>query len=392
MIRREVLVSGGLAVLAGGVFRGTTVMAEGSETRLRAREIGVAPGTLATGPLNAITDVAGVRVGQVTRVEGESVRTGVTAILPHPGNVFQDKVPAAVSVANGFGKMTALSQIRELGEIETPIVLTNTLSVPQGADGVIEWTLAQPGNEKVRSVNAVVGETNDGNLNDIRRRVITRQDVLKAIGGAKDGPVEEGAVGAGTGTVAFGWKGGIGTSSRKLADTGWTVGVLVQSNYGGDLIIGGVPMQAELRKAGRLAQAPRASADGSIMIVVATDAPLSDRNLERLASRAFAGLARTGSGFSNGSGDYAIAFSTADSVRRTPARRSAASPIVDLPNDLVSPLFVAVADATEEAIYNSMLMAHTVRSRDPLTGQAVVVEALDIGLVRELLSRSTAHR
>jgi D-aminopeptidase len=259
--------------------------------------------------------------------------------------------------------------------------------VPQGADGVIAWTLAQPGNEQVRSVNAVVGETNDGALNDIRRRVITRQDVLGAIGAAKGGPVEEGAVGAGTGTVAFGWKGGIGTSSRRLADTGWTVGVLVQSNYGGDLLMAGVPLQAELKRLGRLAEGPPASADGSIMIVVATDAPLSDRNLERLASRAFAGLARTGSGFSNGSGDYAIAFSTADGVRRTPARRMAASPIVDLPNDLVSPLFVAVADATEEAIYNSMLMAHTVRSRDPLTGQAVVVEALDIGLVKQALAR-----
>jgi D-aminopeptidase len=359
-------------------------MAEASDARVRARDIGVAPGRLATGPLNAITDVPGVRVGQVTRVEGESVRTGVTAILPHTGNVFQDKVPAAVSVANGFGKMTALSQIRELGEIETPIVLTNTLSVPQGADGLIEWTLAQPGNEKVRSVNAVVGETNDGNLNDIRRRVITRQDVLIALSSAKDGAVEEGAVGAGTGTVAFGWKGGIGTSSRKL-DSGWTVGVLVQSNYGGALIMAGVPMQAELRKAMHLAEASRATADGSIMIVIATDAPLSDRNLERLASRAFAGLARTGSEFSNGSGDYAIAFSTAESVRRTPARRVAASPIVDLPNDLMSPLFVAVADATEEAIYNSMLMAHTVRSRDPLTGQAVVVEALDIARVKALL-------
>ena len=362
-------------------------MAQASEARVRARNIGVAPGLLATGPLNAITDVPGVRVGQVTRIEAESVRTGVTAILPHPGNVFQDKVPAAVSVANGFGKMTALSQIRELGEIETPIVLTNTLSVPQGADGLIEWTLAQRGNEKVRSVNAVVGETNDGNLNDIRRRVITRQDVLKAIGDAKDGPVEEGAVGAGTGTVAFGWKGGIGTSSRKLPDSGWTVGVLVQSNYGGALIMAGVPMQAELRKVMHMAEGPRASADGSIMIVVATDAPLSDRNLERLASRAFAGLARTGSEFSNGSGDYAIAFSTADSVRRTPARRTAAAPLVDLPNDLISPLFVAVADATEEAIYNSMLMAQTVHSRDPLSGQAVVVEALDIGRVKALLAR-----
>ena len=366
-------------------------MAQPPEARVRARDIGVAPGLLPPGPLNAITDVPGVRVGQVTRVEGDSVRTGVTAILPHPGNLFQDKVPAAVSIANGFGKMTAISQIRELGEIETPIVLTNTLSVPQGADGVIEWTLAQPGNEQVRSVNAVVGETNDSNLNDIRRRVITRQDVVKAIGAAAGGPVEEGAVGAGTGTVAFGWKGGIGTSSRKLPDSGWTVGVLVQSNYGGDLIIAGTPMQAELRKAMHLAEAPRATADGSIMIVVATDAPLSDRNLERLASRAFAGLARTGSGFSNGSGDYAVAFSTADSVRRTPARRMAASPIVDLPNDLVSPLFVAVADATEEAIYNSMLMAHTVRSLDPLTGKAVVVEALDIGLVKQLLARSSSR-
>ena len=385
MIRRDLLVSGGLAILAASALRGSFAMAEPDERRVRARDIGVAPGRLPTGPLNAITDVPGVQVGQVTRVEGESVRTGVTAVLPHAGNVFQDKVPAAVSVANGFGKMTALSQIRELGEIETPIVLTNTLSVPQGADGLIEWTLAQPGNERVRSVNAVVGETNDGNLNDIRRRVITRQDVLKALSSAKGGPVEEGAVGAGTGTVAFGWKGGVGTSSRQV--DGYTVGVLVQSNYGGDLLMAGVPLGAELKKLGRLAAAGRDSADGSIMIVAATDAPLSDRNLGRLASRAFAGLARTGSAFSNGSGDYAIAFSTADSVRRTPARRARPSPIVDLPNDAVSDLFVAVADAAEEAIYNSLLMAHTTRSRDPVTGESVVVEALDIAATRRILAQ-----
>jgi D-aminopeptidase len=382
VIRRDLV---GLAVLAAGLFQGSFAMAEPQGPRVRAREIGVAPGLLPTGPLNAITDVAGVRVGQVTRVEGDSVRTGVTAILPHPGNVFQDKVPAAVSVANGFGKMTALSQIRELGEIETPIVLTNTLSVPQGADGLIEWTLAQPGNEAVRSVNAVVGETNDSRLNDIRRRAITRQDVLKALGAAKAGPVEEGAVGAGTGTVAFGLKGGIGTSSRKV--DGYTVGVLVQSNYGGDLLMAGAPLGAELKKLGRLAQGARDSADGSIMIVVATDAPLSDRNLERLASRAFAGLARTGSAFSNGSGDYAIAFSTAEGVRRTPARRAQPSPILDLPNDAVSPLFVAVADATEEAIYNSLLMARTTRSRDAATGEAIVVEALDIEATKRVLAR-----
>jgi len=385
MARRDVIFSAGALGLIGAL--GGTVMSEAKEVggaRLRAREIGLAPGVLSPGPLNAITDVAGVRVGQVTRIEGDDIRTGVTAILAHAGNLFQDKVPAAVSIANGFGKMMGISQIRELGEIETPIVLTNTLSAPQGADGVIEWTLRQPGNEMVRSVNAVVGETNDGHLNNIRKRAVTRENVIQAIASAKEGPVEEGAVGAGTGTVAFGWKGGIGTSSRRLetAGAGCTVGVLVQSNYGGSLQMGGVQM-GEAPSSRSVAAAP-STADGSIMIVIATDAPLSDRNLERLASRAFAGLARTGSAFSNGSGDYAIAFSTAESVRRTAARRSATHQVADLPNDLMTQLFVAAADATEEAIYNSMLMARTITSRG-LDGQPVRIDALDIEEVRRRL-------
>lgn len=367
------------------------LMANGAQAAERpsARDLGVAPGVFAPGPANAITDVAGVKVGQVTRIEGADVRTGVTAILPHGGNLFQDKVPAGVAVANGFGKLTGTTQILELGEIETPIVLTNTLSVWRAADALVTWTLGQPGNEQVRSVNVVVGETNDGYLNNIRKRAITAEDVLEALRSAKPGPVEQGAVGAGTGTMAFDWKGGVGTSSRVLpaALGGYTVGVLVQSNYGGTLAVDGDPVG---RRSGRYylhehapapGGAPPSVADGSIMIVIATDAPLSDRNLERLAKRSFAGLARTGSAFTNGSGDYAIAFSTADQVRRTPARRRAPSTTADIPNDQLSPLFVAVADATEEAIYNSLLKARTIESRD-LDGKPVRGEALDPALIR----------
>ena len=346
-------------------------------TAIRARDIGIAPGPLPTGARNAITDVPGVLVGQVTINRGETIRTGVTAILPHTGNIFAEKVPAAIEVANGFGKLMGLSQLRELGEIETPILLTNTLSVPEAAAAIIEHTLAQPGNEAARSVNAVVGETNDGGLNDIRARAVSIADARRAIAEARSGPVAEGAVGAGRGTIAFGYKGGIGTSSRRAPD-GHMVGVLVQSNYGGRLILGGAEIPPP-----EAARPP--SADGSIMIVIATDAPLSDRNLERLAARAMAGLARTGSAFSNGSGDYAIAFSVHEGVRRTAARRAGETAYPELGNEAMSPLFVAVADATEEAIANSLLMARTVESRDPATGQLRRVPALDAALVSRLV-------
>lgn len=377
-------------ISAGVLAAAAVASAAQAAERPSARDLGIAPGVFSPGPNNAITDVAGVKVGHVTRIEGDDVRTGVTAILPHGGNVYQDKVPAGVAVANGFGKLTGTTQILELGEIETPVVLTNTLAVPRAFDALLTWTLAQPGNEKVRSVNAVVGETNDGYLNNIRRRVITPDDVLKALREAKDGPVEQGAVGAGTGTMAFDWKGGIGASSRVLPKAlgGYAVGVLVQSNYGGTLMVDGDPVG---RRSGRYylhEHAPAAGsaaapsvADGSIMIVIATDAPLSDRNLTRLARRSFAGLARTGSAFTNGSGDYAIAFSTAAEVRRTPARRSAVTQVAELPNDQLSPLFVAVADATEEAIYNSLLKARTIESRD-LDGKPVRGEALDPKLIK----------
>lgn len=347
----------------------------------RARDLGISPGILPTGPLNAITDVEGVRVGHVTIVEGDEVRTGVTAILPHPGNVFQDKVPAAIAVGNGFGKLAGSTQVKELGEIETPVLLTNTLSVPEVMAGTIEWSLRQPGNEEVRSVNAVVGETNDGFLNDIRRRAVRPEHAIEAIERAASGAVVEGNVGAGTGTIAFGWKGGIGTSSRRLPDAlgGYTVGVLVQSNYGGVLTVDGVPVGQELGQYFLRRFVDDSSADGSIMIVIATDAPLSDRNLERLAIRSFLGLARTGSPMTNGSGDYAIAFSTHPDVRRTPERRSAAATVTELPNDLTSPLFQAVVEATEEAIYNSMSAAET------MTGHRGTIEALPLDDLRRLL-------
>lgn len=395
--------------------------------RPRARDAGVVVGIMPPGPLNAITDVAGVRVGQVTVSTGTEVRTGVTAILPHPGNSYRERVPAAIVVANGFGKLVGLSQVQELGELETPILLTCTLCVWRAADAMTDWLLRQPGMDGVRSINPVVGETNDGTLNDIRARPILPEHVFRALEGAAGGPVAEGAVGAGTGTVAFGWKGGIGTSSRQLPERlgGYTVGVLVQSNYGGSLTINGAPVGRELRRyafqreleggAGALATSPRPldvdaagfSADGSIMIVVATDAPLDPRNLERLAARALVGLARTGSSMSNGSGDYVIAFSTAPSVRREQGRggagstatgstaagtgadpaaaRSPATSTDLVSNDGISPLFQAVAEATEEAIYNSLFRATTTHG-----ARGSIVEALPLERTLEILQRYNA--
>ena len=353
-----------------------------SSVRARVRELGIAPGILSPGNLNAITDVPGVQVGHVTVIEGDDIRTGATAILPHGGNVHQNKVPAGVVVGNGYGKLMGSTQIVELGEIETPIVLTNTLAVPRAADAILDWTLVQPGNETIRLINAVVGETNDGHLNNIRRRVLTPNIIRQAIDTAKSGPVEEGSVGAGTGTVAFGWKGGIGTSSRVLPKCygGYTVGVLVQSNFGGVLQILGVPVGRELGQYYGQGSLDKGDADGSIMIVVATDAPLSDRNLTRIARRALAGLARTGASMTSGSGDYVIAFSSAKDVRRTPERRQQISTLAELPNGLVSPLFQATIETTEEAILNSLFKATT------MTGyKGVRVEALPLDRVSSLL-------
>ncbi len=368
--------------------------------RPRARDAGIVIGTLPTGPLNAITDVPGVLVGQVTVRAGDSVNTGVTVIVPHGGNVFQDKVPAAVAVGNGYGKLTGIAQVRELGELETPVVLTCTLCVPRAADGLLTWVLGQPGNEQVRSVNVVVGETNDGALNAIRSRPVLAEHVLEALRRAAAGPVEEGSVGAGRGTVAFGWKGGIGTASRRLPERlgGWTVGVLVQSNFGGDLTIAGVrvPNGEVERRAGRtgartygsrdsLAARPYAGAparpDGSIMIVVATDAPLDPRALERLAQRAFLGVARTGSWMANGSGDFAVAFATAAEVRRGPLARGELlrAPARTVATQALSPLFQAVVEAAEEAVLNSLFRATTVR------GATFTAEALPVDSVMAVL-------
>ncbi|WP_317622246.1 P1 family peptidase [Pseudohongiella acticola] len=328
----------------------------------RAREAGIAPGIYQPGTHNAITDVSGVQVGHVTITAEDNVRTGVTAILPHTGNLYQDKVPAGFSQGNGYGKMMGTTQVIELGEIETPILLTNTLSVPEAAAGVIEWTLAQPGNEAVRSVNAVVGETNDGRINNIRLRAVRPQHALAAIEAAGPGPVEEGSIGAGMGTVSFGWKGGIGTSSRVLPQEagGFTVGVLVQTNYGGELTIMGTPVRRQDLQVPGDPLAVATSPDGSVMIIIATDAPLSDRNLERLAARSFLGIARTGSVMSNGSGDYALAFSTATSVRRTITRREQLHTLQDWPNEHMTPLFQSVVEATEEAVYNALFKASNV--------------------------------
>src|SRR5215470_783349 len=338
-----------------------------NEQRPRARDLGIRVGVLPTGPLNAITDVAGVKVGHTTIIRGENIRTGVTAVLPHGGNLFREKVPGALFIGNAFGKLIGSTQVNELGEIETPVLLTSTLATPKVADALISYMLGVRGNEDVQSVNPLVGETNDGYLNDIRARPITEQDVFAAIANAKEGPVDEGCVGAGTGTIAFGFKGGIGTSSRRLPASrgGYTVGVLVQTNFGGILAINGAPVGRELgnyylkedvEPHSSSSKHGGQTADGSIMIIVATDAPIEHRNLERLAARAMLGLGRTGSSGSNGSGDFVIAFSTASEVR-IHADRKQDQPRTLLSNESMSPLFEAVIEATEESIYNSMLRA-----------------------------------
>jgi D-aminopeptidase len=355
-------------------------------TRQRIRDVGITPGILPTGKWNAITDVAGVKVGHCTLIEGDDIRTGVTAILPHAGHIFHEKVPAGTVVGNGFCKLMGSTQVAELGEIETPIVLTNTLSVPRAAEALIDWTLTQAGNEEVRSVNPVVGETNDGMLNNIRKMAVTKEHVIQALANASSGSVAEGCVGAGTGTVCFEWKGGIGTSSRVLPPRlgGYTVGVLVQSNFGGVLQMDGIPVGKKLGQYYLKDQLDDASADGSIMIIVAIDAPLSDRNLKRLAKRGLAGLARTGASMSNGSGDYVIAFSTAEDVRRTAERRSKVWAYPEVPNDLMSPLFQVVIEATEEAIYNSLSMAETMTGYQKRTVEALPLDQLKIFITERI--------
>jgi D-aminopeptidase len=370
-------------------------LALGSQPRVRARALGVAPGVFQPGTNNAITDVAGVRVGHATVIVADSVRTGITAILAHDQNAYFERVPAAVHVGNAFGKLVGTTQVRELGELETPILLTCTLCVWKAADAMVEWMLQKPEMREVRSLNPVVGETNDGGLNAIRSRPITAAHVRQALEGASGGPVAEGAVGAGAGTVAFGWKGGIGTSSRVLPASlgGYTVGVLVQSNFGGVLQVMGAPVGKELGRYAYQNAGPRGDSppneergDGSIMMIVATDAPLSAQNLDRLAARALLGMGRTGSSASNGSGDYVVAFSTAVSVRRRLSRPGEAAPkpsrtVDDLTNDAISPLFQAAIEATEEAIYNSMFMAESV------TSNGRTVDALPLDRVREILAK-----
>lgn len=354
--------------------------------RPRASDLGLKVGILPTGALDAITDVGGVEVGHTTIIRGDNVRTGVTAVLPHSGNLYREKVPGAIFVSNGFGKLAGSTQVEEMGDIETPILLTSTTSVPRVADALIGYMLSLPGNEDVLSINPVVGETNDGYLSDIRGRHITPDDVVAAVKNAKGGPVEEGAVGAGTGTMVFGWKGGIGTSSRRLPASlgGYAVGVLVQTNFGGVLTIAGAPVGQELgqyylRKELQQAGMGKDKADGSCMVVVATDAPLDARNLKRLAARALLGLARTGSSASNGSGDYAIAFSTAQHVRVHANDKALTRNVEVMTNDAMSPLFLAAIEATEEAVYNSMFKATT------MTGNGHTVEALPIEKTVEIL-------
>lgn len=365
-----------------------------AQTRVRARDLGVAPGIFQPGVNNAITDVVGVKVGHATIVSGDSIHTGVTAILPHGGNLYFDRVPAAVHIGNAFGKLVGSAQVKELGELETPILLTCTLCVWRAADALVGELLSQPGMERVASINPVVGETNDASLNAIRNRPVSAGDVRAALASASGGPVAEGSVGAGAGTIAFEWKGGIGTSSRVLPHSlgGWTVGVLVQSNFGGVLQVLGAPVGRELGKYSFKDAVDRERGDGSVMIIVATDAPVSDRNLARLAARAIMGLARTGSSASNGSGDFVIAFSTAKEVRRGPAnlvrsdstRRLLAT--AELPNDDMSALFEGVVEATEEAIYNSLFMATSVTQRGR------TVEAIPLDRVREILARYNVTR
>ena len=381
-----------VTLVAVGLHGLSTGAQEPGDRAARARDLGVVVGILPPGPLNAITAVAGVAVGHTTIIRGSDTRTGVTAVLPHTGNLFQRKVIGAVHVGNAFGKLAGSTQVQELGEIETPILLTSTLSVPRVADAVIDYMLALPGNERVRSINPVVAETNDGGLNDIRSRPITSADVGAAIRSARVGPVEEGAVGAGTGTVAFGFKGGIGTASRQVpeASGGYTVGVLVQTNFGGVLTINGAPVGQELgRYYLRDRIEPNATArpddgddaDGSIIIVVGTDAPVDARNLERLAARAMFGLARTGAAGSNGSGDYVIAFSTVNAIDADGPRT-----VTLLGNNDLSPLFLGVIEATEEAIYNSLFRA------TDMTGRGRTVEALPIAQTLEIMRRYGAAR
>ena len=372
-----------LLVTVAAAAQGTTPNA-----RPRASDLGLRVGILPTGPLDAITDVAGVEVGQRTIIRGSDIRTGVTAILPHPGNLFREKVPGAVFVGNAFGKLAGSTQVNELGEIETPILLTSTLSVARVSDALIDYMLGLQENEDVESINPLVGETNDGYLNDIRGRHITPADVFAAIKNAKSGSVEEGSVGAGTGTVAFGFKGGIGTSSRRLPAKlgGYTVGALVQSNFGGVLTIVGAPVGRELgRYYLREELQPEGSAsdrgNGSIMIVVATDAPVDARNLRRLAARAMLGLGRTGATGSNGSGDYVIAFSTAEQLRLPTQTKASLRHVELLTNEAMSPLFLGAIEATEEAVYNSLFRATTT------TGRGHTVEALPIERTVEILKR-----
>jgi len=381
MVNKLFAVATFLLATAFAVAQNTT-----PSVRPRASDLGLKVGILPTGPLNAITDVGGVEVGQTTIIRGDNIRTGVTAVLPHSGNLYREKVPGAIFVGNGFGKLTGSTQVDEMGDIEAPILLTSTTSVPRVADAVISYMLALPGNEDVLSINPVVGETNDGFLNDIRGRHIAPDDVFAAVTHAKRGPVEEGDVGAGAGTVVFGWKGGIGTSSRRLPTNvgGYTVGVLVQTNFGGVLTIAGAPVGRELgqyylRKELGEPGSGKDKADGSCMIVVATDAPLDARNLKRLAARALLGVARTGSSASNGSGDYAIAFSTAAQVRIHTSDKAFARTVEVLTNDAMSPLFLAAIEATEEAVYNSMFKATT------MTGNGHTVEALPIEKTAEIL-------
>lgn len=357
----------------------------GAQDRPRARDLGIAIGALQPGPRNAITDVAGVRVGHATVIRGDSIRTGVTVVFAHGENAFRSRVPAAIVVGNGFGKLIGSTQVNELGELETPILLTCTLCVWRAAEAMAEWMIAQPGMENVRSINPVVGETNDGwALSSIRGFPVSREDVRKALTTADTGAVLEGSVGAGTGTVAYGWKGGIGTSSRKVTIDGATymVGALVQTNFGGwrELVIAGVPVGKKLGRGGVKPHRGQGS-DGSVIVVLATDAPINERNLRRLASRALLGLGRTGSSASNGSGDYIIAFSTNPSVRRSTPATASAGGVVLVSNDAMSPLFDAAADATEEAVINSLLKATTVK------GAFATVEAIPIDEVRSALGR-----
>jgi D-aminopeptidase len=360
------------------VFLFTTQSLGQQPSRPRARDLGIAPGVYQPGPLNAITDVAGVKVGHVTLVDGEDIRTGVTAILPHDQNIFQNKVPAAVHIANAFGKLAGSTQVRELGNLETPIVLTNTLSVGTAMEGVLDYILGLPGNEDVRSVNAVVGETNDGGLNNIRARAVTRRHVLQAIASAASGLVREGAVGAGTGTQCLGFKGGIGSSSRELpaALGGYRIGILVQTNYGGQLTIDGIPVAKEWANPSGNKPPLTSPEEGSCMIVVATDAPITSRNLERLATRAILGISQTGSYIANGSGDYVIAFSTHPTLRIPHAGTQRLVGAAELTNEAVSPLFQAVKEAAEEAVYNSLLQSTTMEGYRGRQSEALPIDRL----------------